>query len=83
MSESISNESPHPFQIGDVVRLKSGGPQMTVEAYADTDVLKEPDSPEDGYERGAACIWFVQDDVGAWSGPKFQTFPFGALAKAA
>ena len=32
-----------PFKVGDVVKLKSGGPEMTVEVIADNTV---------------SCIWF-------------------------
>jgi uncharacterized protein YodC (DUF2158 family) len=37
-----------PFQIGDVVELKSGGPDMTVESIED---LK------------ASCVWFDKGDM--------------------
>jgi uncharacterized protein YodC (DUF2158 family) len=36
------------FQPGDIVRLKSGGPKMTVETVDDT---------------GVYCAWFVGDKV--------------------
>lgn len=38
------------FNIGDVVRLKSGGPAMTVEAVA----------PSGG---GLVCVWFNKDGM--------------------
>jgi uncharacterized protein YodC (DUF2158 family) len=37
-----------PFQIGDVVELKSGGPDMTVESIEEVKVL---------------CIWFDKADM--------------------
>lgn len=37
------------FKPGDIVKLRSGGPKMTVEKYHKRDVVK--------------CIWFVGDEV--------------------
>jgi uncharacterized protein YodC (DUF2158 family) len=55
-----------PYQVGDVVELKSGGPNMTVESCDDQEVV---------------CIWFSKDEtkrgvfpnnavkkVGGWTG---------------
>lgn len=63
---------PHPFSIGDIVRLKSGGPQMTV-----TDIATEQD-PFDHFTLGRKdprdtyCDWFV--------GQKHQTARFISTA---
>lgn len=39
------------FQIGDVVKLKSGGPVMTIQNLGDY-------SGPSGIKNGAFCIWF-------------------------
>ncbi len=54
------------LQVGDTVRLKSGGPLMTVES---TD-----------YSNGAVnCIWFCDDENKAE--PKTHVFPQETLTK--
>lgn len=55
MKEEILDEAK--IQAGDIVQLKSGGPQMTVKAV-DT-------FGHDNYE-SADCDWFVPDSKGAW-----------------
>lgn len=47
-------------KLGDIVRLKIGGPKMTVEGQSDN-----------GYD--VDCVWFVQVD-GGWEGPIRDTF---------
>ena len=46
------------LELGDVVKLKSGGPKMTVNS--------------DENSKTAECLWFV-DDLGC-EGPKSHTF---------
>ena len=52
-------------QVGDTVRLKSGGPIMTVIEVGELD---------DKTYQSAACAWFVADGEA-----RFTTFPLGAL----
>lgn len=52
------------LKVGDVVRLASGGPEMTV---------IKADSGE------ASCAWFLKDDEGEWAGPLASDFPVEAL----
>jgi len=55
------------FQLGDVVRLRSGGPEMTINEIADY--------AEDG-NLSASCAWFQNgDDLVS------QVFPLVALEK--
>ena len=42
----------HVIQIGDIVRLKSGGPKMTVENVGEYT----------GTKNGAACTWFDEEN---------------------
>jgi uncharacterized protein YodC (DUF2158 family) len=50
---------------GDTVRLKSGGPLMTVQDIGDY-------SSSGGAEKGAACVWF-QDGKGPVQEQVFDT----------
>lgn len=43
------------FNIGDVVRLKSGGPRMTIQDIGDPSAS--------GPKRGVTCTWFVDSDL--------------------
>lgn len=53
---------------GDIVRLKSGSPKMTVDVVA-----------SDGK---VFCVWFLQDGKAeTWSGPHHGSFPPDALEK--
>lgn len=53
------------FKVGDVVELKSGGPDMTVEDITDD---------------GVACVWFVYASDDTWSNlPDRDVFEAGAL----
>lgn len=54
------------FKVGDTVRLKSGGPVMTIE---------EIGTPEYSQTQTAWCIWFEKTDV------KKGEFPLAALNK--
>ena len=52
------------FQVGDLVKLRSGGPKMTVQ------------SVNDGQEGQLVhCVWFEQEQ----GSPHSHTFPAGAL----
>ncbi|WP_126247753.1 YodC family protein [Chitinophaga rhizosphaerae] len=44
------------FKIGDQVRLKSGGPRMTIE-----DITKK--FPKDPFTGKYNCIWFLNDEL--------------------
>ena len=68
------------MQTGDVVRLKTGGPKMTVEA------LEGQRHPSDGYSDAGpvtpgevGCVWFTKDDEGAWTGPHRSRYAVDAL----
>jgi uncharacterized protein YodC (DUF2158 family) len=52
----MSNDA---FFIGDVVRLKSGGPEMTIDELDDNG--------------GVGCVWF-EHAGDKWKGPKRKTF---------
>lgn len=43
------------FNIGDVVRLKSGGPRMTIQDINDHATA--------GARRGVQCVWFVGTEL--------------------
>lgn len=63
------------LKIGDVVRLKTGGPKMTVAE------LREPDDDEmrDLTRLSAECIWFTQMADGGWSGLYRDVIPVDLL----
>jgi uncharacterized protein YodC (DUF2158 family) len=42
------------FKVGDVVRLKSGGPKMTVQSVGDFS--------REGLKVGVLCVWFRGED---------------------
>ncbi len=42
------------FQIGDVVRLKSGGPRMTIQSVGDFS--------KEGLKVGVLCVWFKDQE---------------------
>ena len=56
------------FKLGDVVRLKSGGPDMTITQYP-------RQSPVGNYDDRALCSWFDNGDR------KVDEFPLEALEK--
>lgn len=72
MSDESSNEfesDARDFRSGDVVRLRSGGPDMTIESFEVDDegaVAVEDGSPLE--VRTAKCVWFDQAPGGAWFG---------------
>ena len=57
------------FEMGDVVRLKSGGPAMTV--YGPNQ--RDPDN--------IVCQWFDQTGDGSWGTSKTESFKSGMLKK--
>lgn len=57
----FGDQSMADFKKGDVVRLKSGGPRMTIEDIAD---FSDSGGPDDG----VVCVWF--------EGPKPQKKTF-------
>lgn len=67
------------FKLGDVVRLKIGGPAMTVEHIGPKGVdtrspaLTERNHPHDGL---VWCVWFapLNDEKTLWTGPSRGTF---------
>lgn len=64
---------PQLFRRGDVVRLKSGGPDMIVEHY----VSDGPGGTDQVY-----CTWFVGPSVeGGWNGPSSCSFHASCLEK--
>ncbi len=46
--QNENGDKMEEFKVGDVVRLKSGGPLMTIESIKDEDLN---------------CIWFVNNEV--------------------
>ncbi|ARP68127.1 MULTISPECIES: YodC family protein [Mesorhizobium] len=58
------------FAAGDVVQLKSGGPQMTVEQVGKTSMTDED---------GVWCVWF--EKIGNKQVVQRETFPPVALKK--
>jgi uncharacterized protein YodC (DUF2158 family) len=59
------------FKPGDLVRVKSGGPLMTVEQVGITAMLQEP---------AVWCVWF--EKVGNKQVPQKETFSPNVLEKA-
>ena len=53
------------FKVGEVVQLRSGGPEMTI--------VRESDPS--GGKKSYVCTWFKNDE------PKYNTFPAGTLQK--
>lgn len=49
------------FKEGDIVKLKSGGPPMTIEMAT-------------GDGLAAKCMWFAPNGEGGWTGPYRETF---------
>jgi uncharacterized protein YodC (DUF2158 family) len=48
------------YEVGDIVKLKTGGPAMVVEqVYGSTATDNQT----------IACVWFVYTGVGKWEGP--------------
>jgi len=45
------------INIGDVVRLKSGGPLMTIKEFTTAHVYSSPDAPADHVQ----CQWFDEE----------------------
>lgn len=58
------------LKVGDVVRLKTGGPPMTVEY-----VQEAP-----GEDPMVGTVWFERDED-SWTGPKRESFPVDDLEK--
>lgn len=70
------------FAVGDVVRLKSGGPAMTIDSFVegtckgargDDDVVKTA---------GAICVWFQKHGDRSWGGVQQQPLDLDLLVKA-
>ena len=67
------------MKVGDVVRLKAGGPRMTVTGV---------DEVEEGAPATVDTTWFdcvlpaTADNMQAWSGPNEGNFPVDALETA-
>ena len=61
------------FKVGDVVRLKSGGPQMTIEV---TPVVIDNYGVEKKLEDSAKCTWFEKDTL------KYNVFKLATLTHA-
>ena len=59
MSKATPTPAPAApvFEVGDVVRLKSGGPPMTVKAV----LVVDPNAPHDRPQGRYACVWFGAD----------------------
>lgn len=64
------------WEIGDVVRLKSGGPVMTV---IETDILDEEGVHVDGV---VACGWFHPDGEGHRADYRTEEFHAASLVEA-
>jgi uncharacterized protein YodC (DUF2158 family) len=47
------------INIGDVVRLKSGGPLMTVKTFTTANVFSAPEAPKDHVQ----CQWFDEKQI--------------------
>lgn len=64
MSESSYDSDDYAFSVGDVVRLASGGPKMTVESIdlGDKDLANDDEVMVDR----VTCVWFEQDRKGRW-----------------
>ncbi|MDP1630205.1 MAG: DUF2158 domain-containing protein [Caulobacter sp.] len=62
----MSDEKAVEFQIGDVVRLKSGSPAMTITQVGEAHMTGQPT---------VWCVWF--DSKGQQTG----SFPLGAVEK--
>jgi uncharacterized protein YodC (DUF2158 family) len=58
------------LNIGDLVRLKSGGPLMTVRELTTARLSSAPDSPKDHVQ----CQWFDEKQIS-----KIVRFPIAAL----
>ena len=54
------------MKAGDVVALKTGGPNMTVESVIDNAIR---------------CIWFIPYPDGSWSGPNNGNFYLESLVE--
>lgn len=57
--EDRDQNDKKPMSPGTVVRLKAGGPQMTVEREEGSKIV---------------CTWFVGNDESGWSGPYWESF---------
>jgi uncharacterized protein YodC (DUF2158 family) len=52
------------FKVGDVVKLKSGGPEMTVKYIVGTDKAKDFDFTVANYiKNDVVCRWFENDNL--------------------
>jgi uncharacterized protein YodC (DUF2158 family) len=67
------------LKIGDVVRLKTGGPKMTVNAVHEQ-VGEAPYVTSIWFERVTAAA-FAIDEGEHWDGPHTETFAVDALEK--
>ncbi len=55
----MENESVNTiFRVGDIVRLKSGGPSMTIKVLKQTLYQDENGKLKEGYQGFIACTWF-------------------------
>lgn len=67
----MSDESSTKFVIGDVVRVKGGGPKMTVETTSA------------GPSRNmVGCVWFPPNGQGGWGDIQRKAFDRDVLVKA-
>ena len=57
----MANETEGDWEVGDVVRLTSGGPPMTVD-----EVINEGNA--------VRCVWFKMNSDDTWDGPYRSEF---------
>ena len=66
-------------RVGDKIRLKSGGPDMTVERI---NVMRSAIHPQpiDEDQTTVDCVWFTAHQIDGWSGPFRATFALKLIA---